>query len=118
MKTKLRKISASILLGTMLLYTLPVSAFTKEETVYSNTKSDGTKYNSIVSTHLKNTEEEEILKDMTEISTTLEEAYAYAKECDSRETLKRVLDCAQDPTKENMDLLKQMTTRKGGDKCK
>lgn len=63
-------------------------------------------------------QEEEILKDKAEISTTLEEAYAYAKECDSRETLKRVLDCAQDPTKENMDLLKQMTTRKGGDKCK
>ena len=67
MKIKLRKISASILLGTMLLYTLPVSAFTKEETVYSNTKSDGTKYNSIVSTHLKNTEEEEVLKDLTDL---------------------------------------------------
>ena len=38
MNNKLSKISASILLGTMLVYTLPVAAFTKDETVYINAK--------------------------------------------------------------------------------
>ncbi len=41
MKNKLSRITASIILGTTLMYTLPVSAFTKDETVYSNLNSKG-----------------------------------------------------------------------------
>lgn len=67
MNNKVQKISASILLGTMLLYSLPVAAFTKDETVYSNANSDGERYKSIVSTHLENSEEEKILRDLTDL---------------------------------------------------
>ena len=63
MNKKIQKITSICLLGTMVLYTLPVAAFTKDETVYSNAKANGEKYKSIVTTHLGNTEEEEILKD-------------------------------------------------------
>lgn len=65
MKNKLSKITASIILGTTLMYTLPVSAFTKDETVYSNLNSKGEKYQTIVTTHLINENDEKILKDLT-----------------------------------------------------
>ena len=67
MNNKLSKISASILLGTMLVYTLPVAAFTKDETVYTNAKSNGEQYQTIVTDHLINEEDEKILKDMTNL---------------------------------------------------
>ena len=67
MNKKTQKITAACLLGTMVLYTLPVAAFTKDETVYSNAKANGEKYKSIVTTHLGNTEEEEILRDLTDL---------------------------------------------------
>lgn len=67
MNNKLSKISASILLGTMLVYTLPVAAFTKDETVYTNAKSNGEQYQTIVTTHLINEEDEKLLKDMTNL---------------------------------------------------
>lgn len=67
MNKKLQKISAICLLGTMLLYSLPVVAFTKDETVYSNAKANGEKYKSIVTVHLENTEEEKVLKDLTDL---------------------------------------------------
>lgn len=63
----IRKITAGILLGTMVMYCLPVAAFTKDETVYSNAKSSGEKYKSIVATHLENTDDEKLLKDMTDL---------------------------------------------------
>ena len=44
------------------MYTLPVSAFTKDETVYSNLNSKGQKYQTIVTTHLINENDEKILK--------------------------------------------------------
>lgn len=65
MKNKLSRITASIILGTTLMYTLPVSAFTKDETVYSNLNSKGQKYQTIVTTHLINENDEKILKDLT-----------------------------------------------------
>ncbi len=65
MKNKLSRITASIILGTTLMYTLPVSAFTKDETVYSNLNSKGEKYQTIVTTHLINENDEKILKDLT-----------------------------------------------------
>ncbi len=67
MNNKLSKITASIILGTTLMYTLPVSAFTKDETVYSNLKPDGERYQTIVTTHLINENDEKILKDMTNL---------------------------------------------------
>lgn len=65
MNNKLSKITASIILGTTVMYTLPVSAFTKDETVYSNLKPNGEEYQTIVTTHLINEEDEKLLKDMT-----------------------------------------------------
>lgn len=67
MNNKLSKISASILLGTMLVYTLAVAAFTKDETVYTNAKSNGEQYQTIVTDHLINEEDEKLLKDMTNL---------------------------------------------------
>ena len=67
MNNKIQKISAMCLLGSMLLYSLPVAAFTKEETVYSNAKANGEKYKSVVTVHLENTEEEKTLRDLTDL---------------------------------------------------
>lgn len=65
MNNKLSKITASIILGTTVMYTLPVAAFTKDETVYSNLKPNGKEYQTIVTTHLINEDDEKLLKDMT-----------------------------------------------------
>lgn len=67
MNSRVSKIAAGILLGTMLTYTLPVAAFTKDETVYSNLKSDGEEYKTIVTTHIINEDDEKLLKDMTDL---------------------------------------------------
>lgn len=67
MNKKTSKITATVILCSMLLYTLPVSAFTKDETVYSNMKSNGENYKTIVTTRLENTEDEKILKDLTDL---------------------------------------------------
>lgn len=67
MNSRVSKIAAGILLGTMLTYTLPVAAFTKDETVYSNLKSNGEEYKTIVTTHIINEEDEKLLKDMTDL---------------------------------------------------
>ena len=67
MNKKIIKVTSSLLLATMVAYQAPIFAFTKEETVYSKTKSNGEAYQTIVSTHLKNGDEEEILKDLTDL---------------------------------------------------
>lgn len=68
MKFKLkRKIISGTLLCTMCAYTMPVFAFSKEETVYTKLDQEGKKYSTIVSTHLKNEEEAEWLNDMTDL---------------------------------------------------
>ena len=67
MNKKIIKVTSSLLLATMVAYTTPIFAFTKEETVYSKTKSNGETYQTIVSTHLKNGDEEDILKDLTDL---------------------------------------------------
>ena len=63
MNKKITKITASIILASMLMYSVPVAALTKDETVYSNLKSNGESYKTIVSTHLENIEDEKILND-------------------------------------------------------
>ena len=61
------KIISGTLLCTMFLYQVPVLAYTKDETVYSKLDANGNKYESIVSTHLKNNENEELIKDITNL---------------------------------------------------
>lgn len=48
-------------------YTGPVLAYTKDETVYSKLNLEGNQYKTIVSTHIKNEENEEILKDISNL---------------------------------------------------
>ena len=51
----------------MLCYTMPVMAYTKEETVYSKLDARGEVYQTIVSTHIKNTEESQTLQDLSDL---------------------------------------------------
>lgn len=62
-----RKVVSGALLCTMCAYSMPVFAFSKEETVYTKLDKDGKNYSTIVSTHLKNEEETEWIKDMTDL---------------------------------------------------
>lgn len=62
-----RKIISGALLCTMCAYTMPVLAFTKEETVYSKLTKEGENYSTLVSTHLQNDEKADLLKDMTDL---------------------------------------------------
>ena len=59
------KATASLLLGTMLLYTTPVLAYTKDETVYTKLDSNGENYKTIVTDHISG--EEEIINDLTDL---------------------------------------------------
>lgn len=67
MNKKLTKLTSTLLLTTMLAYTTPILAFTKEETVYSKINTKGENYKTIVSTHLSNKNEEQILNDLTDL---------------------------------------------------
>lgn len=67
MNKKITKLTSTILLTTMLAYTTPILAFTKEETVYSKINTKGENYKTIVSTHLINDNEEQILNDLTDL---------------------------------------------------
>ena len=55
------KIISGTLLCSMVGYTLPVFAYTKDETVYSKMDSNGKNYKTIVSTHIKNTENADLI---------------------------------------------------------
>lgn len=63
-----KKVAAGMLLVTMSLYTAPVFAYSKDETVYSKLNSEGNNYKTIVSTHLINTDSEDTLNDMTNLT--------------------------------------------------
>lgn len=68
MKSKsIKAMISGVLLCTTFLYTTPVLAYTKDETVYSKLNNNGVNYNTIVSTHIKNTENEELLKDLSDL---------------------------------------------------
>ena len=56
MKKFISKLISVVLLCTILTYTTPIFAFTKDETVYSKLDSNGHVYNSIVSDHITNAE--------------------------------------------------------------
>lgn len=61
------KITSGILLCTMLTYTAPVMAYTKQETVYSKVDAEGKGYETIVTSHLQNDKKEDVLKDITDL---------------------------------------------------
>ena len=68
MNSKLsKKIISALLLCTTIAYAMPVLAYTKDETVFSKTDNSGKSYKTIVSAHLKNTDEQELLNDMTNL---------------------------------------------------
>lgn len=68
MNSKIKtKIISSTLLCTMCAYTVPVFAFTKDETVYSKINSRGENYQTIVSTHIENKEESDLIQDITDL---------------------------------------------------
>lgn len=62
-----RKIISSALLCSMCAYTLPVFAYTKDETVYSKIDKEGKNYQTIVSTHLENKEELDVINDISNL---------------------------------------------------
>ncbi len=61
------KIVSSMLLGTMCLYTAPVFAHTKEETVYSKINNSGENYSTIVSAKITNDDSSELIKDISDL---------------------------------------------------
>ena len=61
------KIISSVLLGTLCFYTMPVFANTKEEVVYSKLKNDGTNYSTVVSERITNTDNSELINDISEL---------------------------------------------------
>ncbi len=61
------KVISGILLCSMVGYTLPVFAYTKDETVYSKLDSNGDNYKTIVSTHIKNTENSDLINDLSDL---------------------------------------------------
>ena len=78
-KKIISKIVSGTLLCSMIGYTVPVFAYTKDETVYSKLDSLGNNYKTIVSTHIKNTENEDLINDMSDLlnikNTSGEETY-------------------------------------------
>lgn len=61
------KIISGTLLVSMVGYTLPVFAYTKDETVYSKMDNAGTNYKTVVSDHIKNTEDADKIEDLTDL---------------------------------------------------
>ena len=61
------KVVASTLLVSMVGYTIPVFAYTKDETVYSKLDASGNNYKTIVSEHLKNSEDAELINDLSNL---------------------------------------------------
>lgn len=47
-----RKVTSGVLLCSMLVYTVPAFALTKDETVYSNLNTEGKGYKTILSSHI------------------------------------------------------------------
>lgn len=64
---KIIKVISGVTLLSMLTYTLPVMAYTKEEMVYVKTDAEGKKYETIVSSHIKNTEAANTIKDISDL---------------------------------------------------
>lgn len=61
------KIIAVIAVLTIIGYSIPVFGFYKDETVYSKLDATGNNYKTIVSTHIKNTESEDMIEDISDL---------------------------------------------------
>lgn len=61
------KLTSGVLLCTMITYTTPLFAFTKDETVYSKLDSNGNVYNTIVSDHIKNSDNSTLINDLSDL---------------------------------------------------
>lgn len=66
-KKIISKITSSALLCTMVAYTAPVFAFTKDETVYSKLDKNGSRYSTIVNSHIENEEQAKIVNDISDL---------------------------------------------------
>lgn len=62
-----KKVTAGALALSFIGYSAPVFAFTKDETVYSKHDVYGRSYNSLVSTHLVNSGEENLINDLSDL---------------------------------------------------
>ena len=62
-----RKIVSALLIGTMCMTTMPVLANTKDETVYTKLNNNSESYSTIVSDKLSNDNNDEFLKDITDL---------------------------------------------------
>lgn len=61
------KVISSTILCSMVAYTVPVFGYTKDETVYSKLDASGNNYKTIVSTHIQNSNNEEIINDISDL---------------------------------------------------
>lgn len=61
------KVISGTLLCSMVGYAVPVLGYTKDETVYSKLDASGKNYETIVSTHIKNTEEQDVINDLSDL---------------------------------------------------
>ena len=61
------KVISGTLLCSMVGYTLPVFAYTKDESVYSKLDNEGNNYKTIVSTHIENKENAELINDISDL---------------------------------------------------
>ena len=66
-KNIISKITSVAILGTLVTYTVPVFAYTKDETVYSKISADGSNYSTIVSDHIKNDSQQELINDISDL---------------------------------------------------
>ena len=62
-----KKVTAGALALSFIGYSAPVFAFTKDETVYSKHDVYGKSYNTLVSTHLINSGEENLINDLSDL---------------------------------------------------
>lgn len=67
-KKVITKVISTAVLSSMLAYTVPVFAYTKDETVYTKLKANGSSYQTIVSTHLENINNEKQLRDLSDLA--------------------------------------------------
>lgn len=58
-------IASSLVLALGTINAVPVFAYSKDETVYTKANANGSSYQTIVSEHLKNSDNAELLKDMS-----------------------------------------------------
>ena len=66
-KEMISKITSGALLCTMLAYTSPILAYSKDETVYSKLDVSGKRYSTIVNNHLINVSGENLINDLSDL---------------------------------------------------